>query len=390
MKIVQINSICGGSTGKIAHRIAAGLDQRNIENYILYAYGNPSDEHDFAYSMKPEIRMNALRSRILGNYGFNSGWATKRLIRKLEEIRPDIIHLHVAHSHDVNIEILCDYLADKKVVWTMHDCWLFTGYCPYYTYSGCDNWKTECHDCRQKKQYSWFWDCSNDNFNRKKKALHKLENLTVVTPSSWLMNEMSRSFLKSNRIHMINNGIDLNLFHRMDTAAAEQDSEKKMVLCVGLPFGERKGIRDVLKLAEILPEEYRIVIVGAEKGKYPENITAIERTENQQELVEYYNHAHVLLNPTHEDNFPTVNLEALACGTPVITYNVGGSPESLDDRTGIIVEENDIIGLKNAVLSIKPDREQCRKRAELLYSDTLMADAYFKLYQQIDQFGADF
>ena len=383
MKIVQINSVCSGSTGKIAHCISSHLDKNGIENYILYAYGDPRDHHDIPFSGIPEIKANALKSRILGNYGFNSAASTKRLIGKLEELQPDIIHLHITHAHDINIEMLCDYLKDKKTVWTMHDCWLYTGYCPHYTYARCSQWQTECRSCVLRKEYSWFFDHCRENYQRKKKALTGIKDLTVVTPSEWLKKETEKSFLHNCEILKINNGIDLNLFRILPEKEEWQKSDQKMILCVGLPFTERKGIHDVLELSRILPEEYQIVVIGAEDRKYPDNVIPVTRTENQQKLVEYYNKAFVLLNTTHEDNFPTVNLEALACGTPVITYQVGGASEAVDDETGIVVKENDIAGLKNAVQTIIPDACKCRNKAELMYSDSLMSDKYIQLYRDI-------
>ncbi len=389
MKIVQINSSLNGSTGMIARDISDYLDTKNIDNRLYYTQGSSNISKYINYSSKKEIKLNALKSRILGNYGFNSNHSTKILINYLEEYNPDIVHIHIVHSHDVNLETLVQYLnvKGKKIIWTMHDCWLYTGYCPYYTYARCDKWKEECHDCKLRKRYSWFLDHSKSNFEKKKNILANKENITFVTPSKWLAEDAKKSFLKENKIEVIPNGIDLNLFKPVETDLKKKLGleDKKIILSIAMNVSERKGYNDILEVAKILDDEYRIVMVGLPKeiiSTLPSNIVGFERTESKEQLVEFYNIASCFLNPTHEDNYPTVNIEAISCGTPVVAYSVGGASEVITKDTGISVKENDIEGLMNAINIIcnKDYKESCREYALNHTSKEMMLESYYKLY----------
>ncbi len=389
MKIVQINSSLNGSTGMIARDISDYLDTKNIDNRLYYTQGSSNISKYINYSSRKEIKLNALKSRIIGNYGFNSNHSTKILINYLEEYNPDIVHIHNIHGHDVNLETLVQYLNEKgkKIIWTMHDCWLYTGYCPYYTYARCDKWKEECHDCKLRKRYSWFLDHSKSNFERKKKILANKENITFVTPSKWLAEDAKKSFLKGNKIEVIPNGIDLNLFRPVETDLKKKLGleDKKIILSIAMNVSERKGYNDILEVAKILDDEYRIAMVGLPKeiiSTLPSNIVGFERTESKEQLVEFYNIASCFLNPTHEDNYPTVNIEAISCGTPVVAYSVGGASEVITEDTGISVKENDIEGLMNAINIIcnKDYKESCREYAKNHTSKEMMLESYYKLY----------
>ncbi len=389
MKIVQINSSLNGSTGMIARDISDYLDTKNIDNRLYYTQGSSNISKYINYSSKKEIKLNALKSRILGNYGFNSNHSTKILINYLEEYNPDIVHIHNIHGHDVNLETLVQYLngKNKKIIWTMHDCWLYTGYCPYYTYARCDKWKEECHDCKLRKRYSWFFDYSKSNFEKKKNILANKENITFVTPSKWLAEDAKKSFLKGNKIEVIPNGIDLNLFRPVETDLKKKLGleDKKIILSIAMNVSERKGYNDILEVAKILDDEYRIVMVGLPKeiiSTLPSNIVGFERTESKEQLVEFYNIASCFLNPTHEDNYPTVNIEAISCGTPVVAYSVGGASEVITKDTGISVKENDIEGLKDAINIIcnKDYKKSCREYAINHTSKEMMLDSYLELY----------
>lgn len=389
MRIVQINSSLNGSTGMIARDISDYLDSKSIDNRLYYTQGSSNISKYINYSSHKEIKLNALKSRILGNYGFNSNHSTKRLIKELEEINPDIVHIHNIHGHDVNLETLVQYLNEKnkKIIWTMHDCWLYTGYCPYYTYARCDKWIKECHDCMLRKRYSWFRDLSKENYDRKKKILENKSNITFVTPSNWLASDAKKSFLKDNKIVVIPNGIDLNLFKPVETNLKKKLGleDKKIILSIAMNVSERKGYNDILEVAKILDDEYKIVMVGLPKdiiSTLPSNIVGFERTESKEQLIEFYNIASCFLNPTHEDNYPTVNIEAISCGTPVVAYHVGGASEVITEGTGISVKENDIEGLKNAINIIcnKDYKESCREYALTYTSKEMMLERYFELY----------
>lgn len=376
MKVVQINSTCGmGSTGKICVAVSELLNQNNVENYILYVSGESPYSQGIKYASDKYIKLQALKSRILGNYGFNSFYTTKKLISKLEEIKPNVIHLHNLHSHNCNLQMLFSYLKEKKIklFWTFHDCWAFTAYCPYFTMLKCDKWRTECQSCPQKKYYSCFFDRSEFLFNKKRSLFSNLD-LTIVTPSQWLADLVKQSFLKVYPVSVINNGIDLSVFKPTESNFREKYNlqNKKIVLGVAFDWGIRKGLDVFVKLANSLPNDYSIVLVGTNDNvdkQLPQNIISIHRTQNQTELAEIYSAVDVFANPTREENYPTVNMEALACGTPVVTFRTGGSPEILDATCGSVVDCDDVDALKTEIRRICEKtvftKENCLKRAKL-------------------------
>lgn len=375
MKVVQINTSCGiGSTGKICVSISELLTQKGIENYILFSTQTNGYPLGISCSNKYYVKFQALKSRILGNYGFNSWLATKRMIAELERIQPDIVHIHNIHGHDCNMEMLLDYLKKKqiKVYWTLHDCWNFTGYCTHFTMEKCNKWKQGCNNCSLKESYSWFFDRSSYLYKKKKKAVEGV-NLVMNAPSQWLAGLVKQSFLSKFPITIIYNGIDLSLFKPTvgNYRINNQLEHKKIVLGVANGWGVQKGMDVFVELSKRLPDDYKIILVGtnAENDKLlPPNILSIHRTNNQKELAELYTTADVFVNPTREDTYPTVNMEAIACGTPVVTFRTGGSPESLDDTCGAVVECDDIDTLEKEIVRIcetKPySVEACVKRAK--------------------------
>ena len=395
MVVVQINLSClWGSTGKICDSVSKLLSKKNIDNYVFYMYGgNPEQCHNYIqYTTYPYIKIQALKSRLMGNYGFNSLLSTKKLIKKLDEIKPDIVHVHNIHTHDCNFEMLFEYLKEKniKVFYTFHDCWTFTGYCPHFVMAKCENWQAGCGNCSSYKQYSWFFDKSAENCARKRDALQRLD-LTVITPSEWLAGLVKKSFLKDYPIKVINNGIDLSIFKPTESTFRQEHnlSDKKIVLGVSTTWGNPKGLDMFLKLSEDLSEEYKIVLVGVDSetaARLPENIISIHHTQNQQELAAMYSAADVFVNPTREDTFPTVNIESLACGTPVVTFRTGGSPEILDDTCGSVVDCDDYEGLKREIIRICRDNpysaDACVKRAKN-YDKNEKYKEYLELYEGI-------
>ena len=376
MKIVQLNSTCGaGSTGKICVAISQLLSNKNVENYMFYSLGNSEYPLGIKYMGKNSIKLQALKSRVFGNYGFNSKHATKKLIAELERINPDIVHLHNIHSHDCNLELLFKYFkrTRKKLFWTFHDCWAFTGYCPHFDMIGCDKWKTGCYDCIQRKEYSWFFDKSKKLYEKKKELFSGLD-LTIITPSKWLAGLVKESFLKDYEVKVINNGIDLDVFKPTESNFREKHGlqDKYIILGVAFGWGPKKGLDCFIELSKRLPSNYQIVLVGTNENvdkQLPSNIISIHRTQNQQELAEIYTASDVFVNCTREENFPTVNMEALACGTPVITFDTGGSPEMLDCTCGIVVEKNNIDAMKKQICFVCENQPflmiNCCKRAEL-------------------------
>ena len=377
MKVVQINAVCEqGSTGKICVSISEVLTQHGIENYILFSAGSSDRSNAFSCCSRTYTKFQALKSRILGNYGFNSTRETRKVIAILERVKPDIVHLHNIHGHDCHLERLMDYFrhSQTKVFWTFHDCWAFTGYCTYFDWPECSKWKYGCGNCPQKRQYSCFFDRSTELYRRKQKAFSGLD-MTIITPSQWLADLVKQSFLKEYSVKVIPNGIDLNVFKPTSGNFREKHHiprEKFILLGVAHGWSVRKGLDVFLELAQRLdPSIFQIVLVGTDDAidrQLPEGIISIHRTNNQQELAEIYSTADLFVNPTREDNYPTVNMEAIACGTPVLTFRTGGSPESLTEETGCVVNCGDVDAMEQEIVRIwkqKPyDRDVLLASAE--------------------------
>ncbi len=375
MKIVQINATCGqGSTGKICLSISELLNKKQVENYILYSQGNSDYKNGIKYvSKKWCLKVQALKSRVFGNFGFNSKSSTRTLIKEIKKIDPDIVHLHNMHSHDCNLSLLFKFLKQSKIktYWTFHDCWAFTGYCPHYDMIGCNKWQNECYSCPIKKRYSWFFDRSSV-LHKTKKELFKDINLTIVTPSQWLADQVKISFLKNYPVKVINNGIDLDIFKPTESDFRKKYNLKDKFIVLGVAFGwsERKGLDVFIELSKRLEERFQIVLVGTDDNtdkQLPDNIISIHRTQNQKELAEIYTAADVFVNPTREEVLGMVNVESLACGTPVITFNTGGSPECIDETCGIVVEKDDVEAMYDNIIKLSKDnsltKENCIKRA---------------------------
>lgn len=368
------------------------LTQAGIENYIYHAIGHCDDPNCISYSNLREIRRQALRSRLSGRYGFVSERMTGRLVDSLRQLQPDIVHLHNLHSHNCKLDVLLKYLTASKikVVWTMHDCWAFTGGCTHYALAGCDRWQTGCGACPQRSKYSVIFDHSRELWEAKQLLTEKLD-LTLVAPSEWMAQQLRASCLKDHPIHVIQNGIDLQVFRPSSGSFLENCGleGKHVILGVASDWGPRKGLDVFAELAAKLDESYRIVLVGISETlarKLPRQILSLRRTADRKELAEIYSAADVFLNPTREDTFPTVNLEALACGTPVLTFDTGGSPEILDSSCGVFVSSKEASALPETLRWICTShpfsREQCRTRA-LQFDKNLCFRRYLELYQSI-------
>ena len=399
MKVVQVNVTCGvGSTGKICKAIGERLVAQGDESYIFHTRREPNTEFHISYATPLYIKAQALKSRLAGNYGFNSIAATKRLIAELERIQPDIVNLHNLHGHNCHLGMLFSYLKEKrvKVIWTFHDCWAFTGYCPHFVMAKCDKWQTGCEHCPQHREFSFLFDRSRWLYQKKKDLFTGLD-MTVVTPSRWLADLVGQSFLKDYPVTVINNGIDLSGFYPRESSFREKygiPPDKHILLAVAFDWGIRKGLDVLTELSGTLdPQRYQLVLVGTNESvdqQLPENIISIHRTQNQQELAEIYSAADLLLNPTREDTYPTVNMESLACGTPVLTFRTGGSPEMLDDTCGSAVPCDDTEAFRNEILRICEERpfttEQCViKAAE--FDQSQKYKEYTELYERVNTSG---
>lgn len=401
MKILQVSSTLNTSAiGRIAEEIGQMAIKRGYKSYVAYSHlgTNGSKSQAIRIGNRLDIYLHGIKTRFFDRHGLGSQLSTRKLITQIGEINPDVIGIHNVHGYYLNMQILFDYLkaANKPVVYTLHDCWSFTGHCSYFDFVDCDRWKTGCFDCPSKKAYpaSWFIDRSKQNFAEKRVIFNGVENLTLVTPSDWLAKLVSQSFLSGYPLKVINNGVNTDLFRPVIQSGVREKygiGDKKMILGVAYIWSHRKGLDEFIKLSRLLTSEYLIFLVGlkAEQiSQLPDNCRGIARTENVEELAGLYSAADVFVNPTWQDNFPTTNLEALACGTPVITYNTGGSPEAIDQDTGLVVDKGDVEGLKRAIEQIvNSDREDyrkaCRERALNFYKKEDRNADYIDLYEKM-------
>lgn len=395
MRIVQINTTCGiGSTGKICVGIGQLLTDGSVENHILCSRTN-GHELGISCANRRYIRVQAAKSHVSGKYGFQSRAATRRIIRELDRLQPDMVHLHNIHGHDCHLGLLFSYFKKHKtkLIWTFHDCWAFTAYCPYFDRVHCDKWKEGCSGCPQCRDHSLFFDRSRELYQKKKELFTGLD-LTIVTPSQWLADLVKQSFLKDYPVIVINNGIDLSVFRPRESNFREKygiPSDKHVLLGVAFDWGVRKGLDVFQKLSETLdPAKYQIVLVGTNDAvdkQLHAGILSIHRTQNQQELAEIYSAADLLLNPTREDNYPTVNMESLACGTPVLTFRTGGSPEMLDDTCGAVVPCDDVEAFRGEILRICEEgalpSESCLRKAKEFDQNQKFKE-YIELYERVN------
>lgn len=399
MKVLQINSVCGiRSTGRIATDIHQLLTDQGHESVIAYGQLDSKNcDRTIKVGNQKDINIHGVISRVFDRHGFGSKKATEDFLRRVEEYGPDLIHLHNIHGYYLHVGLLFDYIKNKKipVVWTLHDCWSFTGHCAYFDFAGCSKWQSECHNCPQKKSYpaSLFLDQSRRNYQDKKEIFNGVKDLSFVTPSYWLRGLLKESYLSSYDAYVINNGIDLDTFkpRKSSFRKKHQLDESFVMLMVSSEWTNRKGLQYLVRFNETLKSNEKIVLVGLTeelKKSLPDSMVKITKTDNIEELAEIYASCDVLINPTLEDNFPTTNLEALACGTPVITFNTGGSPEAVDEETGKVIPQGDLSALREAVEEIKHlgkghYEEKARARALDRYHRQDRYQDYIALYEKI-------
>ena len=405
-KLLQINPVLrvSTSTGRIMQEIGDLAMKNGWECYMAYSGGRDgvpeSRFHLLPVGNKWSVMWHGVMTRFFDRHGLSSTGATRQFIREIERIKPDIIHIHNIHGYFLNYKLFFEYLSTAKtpVIWTVHDCWLYTGHCYYYSYVGCDKWKTGCGHCPQKKSFptSIWLDRSAKNFRDKAKAFNSIPKdlLTIVPVSEWIGGEMKQSFLKDAHFQVIHNGIDTQVFNIYDAGAVKQKyglEGKKVIMGIASIWSEEKGLYDFYKMVDLLHRDEVIVLVGVDEDllkKLPRGIVGIKRTENVHQLAELYAAAEAFVNPTWQDNYPTVNLEAIACGTPVVTYRTGGSIESVTPETGFVVEQGDVEGLIQAVRKIEQRGKdyyqgRCREYALLHFKKEDRYQDYLNLYQEL-------
>lgn len=353
MKIVQINAAYNkGSIGRTTAELHHWLMQKGEDSYVFTTSGNLSDKNVYCIGNSIERKIHSLCSRLFGLQGYFSQMATMRLINHLNRIKPDIIHLRNLHANYINLPMLLKYIADNNIgcVITLHDCWFLTGHCCYYVNVGCRKWLTECHHCPMIKRdnNSWLFDFSRKKFNDKKKLLNKIHKLAVLGNSKWTLEQAKMSYLKNAPIvDFVYNWIDRETFYPRETVNYWKNlniTNRHFVLlgvCEG--WCKAKGLNVFIELAKKFPE-YCFILVGglAEEAELPLNVIDVKRTQNNDELCEYYTHADVLLNPSVQETFGKVSAEALCCGTPIIVNRATANPELVGDCCGYVVDNNDI------------------------------------------------
>ena len=392
MKIAQINFCDRGSTGKISRDIFSVLNDDNNKIYVCSKITNQPNVVEFTNNIEHQIH------RILGGVfdldSLGSYFSTKKLVKQLKKDNIDILHLQNIHGYFINYKVLFNYIKKNnvKTIWTLHDCWSFTGHCPYFDMVKCEKWKTQCHHCSNIHTYprSLFFDRSKSFYKFKKKTFNGVKDLTLVTPSKWLAGLVKQSFLQSYPVKVINNGINLENFNPIDKHTFDKviDRNKKIILAVSNYWAKRKGYPDLFELNKHIDKnEYEFVVVGVDKIQSNElkneGIIPIMRTENQKQLAELYSMASVFINLTYEDNFPTVNIEALSCGCPIVTYNTGGSIEVITDETGLVVAQGNVAEMAEGILKIVNgdyNRENICKEAQKTFNAEVMANKYKQLY----------
>lgn len=400
MKVLQINVVCGiRSTGRICTDLALALEEKECECKI--AYGRefvPEQFKKYAINIgnDKDVKIHGLKARLFGRSGFGSKIATKKLVRWMIEYNPDIIHLHNIHGYYININILFNYLRNsgKPVIWSLYDCWSFTGHCVHFDYIGCNKWKYGCYKCPQKREYptSLVLDNSKKNYKRKREIFTLIPNMVIVSPSRWLYGLLSNSFLKGYKTEVIPNGIDLDEFKPIKSDLREKYhiGTKKIVLGATSVWNESKGYSYMLRLAEHLGNEYKIVLVGVNKRQMKEllpNILGIMRTNSKEELAQWYTIADVFVNTTLQETQGLTNIEALACGTPVVTFNSGGASESITELCGRVVERGNLNELILAIKKISNEPtsylpNECRKQS-YKYNKKDLVQNYIELYNNV-------
>lgn len=351
MKVLLVNAVCGiTSTGKITAALAQQFEKEG--HTVKVAYGRdgfvpePFRKYAVRIGSDLDVKLHGVYTRLTDRHGFGSRHATEAFLKWAEDYNPDLLWLHNIHGYYLNVEMLFAWIKSRpnmQVKWTLHDCWSFTGHCAYFDMVHCDKWKTGCEHCPQKKAYpgSLLADNSRNNYEKKKQLFTGVAHMTIVTPSKWLAGLVKQSFLKEYPVEVVYNTIDRNVFRPTPGDFRERYglTDKKIILGVSNVWEPRKGLPDFVALSKILPENCRIVLVGLtpEQAKQmPENMVCIAKTNSPRELAEIYTAADLFFNPTYEDNYPTVNLEAQACGTRVVTYDTGGSRETLDEN-GVLI-----------------------------------------------------
>lgn len=401
MNVLFVNACNYGSTGNMVNSLCELLKSEGANCLAAFPKTKENKNHfkegQFLFGNKFSRNLSSRFCSLFGNHKGLFFYDTYCLLRTIKRFKPDIIHLHNLHGNYLNIRCLFSYINKNHipVVWTFHDCWPFTGRCPHFIIIGCEKWKSGCYECPYpKKEYpAAMVDKTKQQWKKKKRFFTSVDNLTVVTPSKWLSRLVGLSFFKDKKIQTINNGIDLNVFKPKESNFRCKNHLENKIIVLGVAFdwGYKKGLDVFIELASALPKQYQIVLVGTNEAvdeQLPLNIISIHKTSNKSELAELYSSADVFFNPTREENYPTVNMEAIACGTPVVTFETGGSPEIVTDKTGIVIKSNSV---DESVAAIREccekhlfKKEDCLERAKN-FNEKERFKEYLNLYKNIEK-----
>ena len=402
MKILQISSEGNyGSVGTIADKIGEMALDAGHESYIAIGdYFLPSKSHIYLIRNYLDRYFHFMKTRIFDKNGLGSRRATRKLVKWIAKISPDIIHIHQLHGYFINYEILFEYLVlnNLPVVMTLHDCWTFTGHCAYFESVSCDKWKTQCNECPLIGEYpkSYIYDNSANNYELKKYLFNSVPNMQIVTVSNWLSSKVGSSFLNGHPRKVIYNGIDMNMFSHKpevnDYPFSSELNEKYIILGVASPWNYRKGLDDFIELSKWLFEDEVIVLIGLTKKqikKLPYNIVGIEKIRDKYLLAKYYRNSNLFINFSVEETFGLTTVESMSCGTPVIVYNSTACPELVSDGTGFIVDKFNFLAVRKIISDLKSGIEQnvnsenCVKWVNQKFNSNDRFKEYIDLYEEI-------
>ena len=406
--LVEINTVVNNSTGRIMHDIQREADILGMETLSIvgrrHVYTDvPCVKLGNAVSFWIHVIWTTLTDRH-GLEPILSVIYTGKMVRRIKEANPGIIHLHNIHGYYLHYPTLMKYLAYEykgKIIWTFHDLWPITGHCAYYSAVNCDKWMTGCNHCPNKKRYpvSLGLDGSRKNYEIKQKLFTSLSNLTITVPSEWMASQVRQSFMGKYPVEVINNGIDTVVFDH-NRLAVDSDTEssrcvgktswsdKKILLSVASIWDDRKGLKDLVALSDKLNDDYVMVIVGLSKHQIsmlPKGVIGITRTENIDELVSLYSRANIFINPSLEESFSLVTVEALSCGCPCIVLDTSAVAELVNDDNGVVLHSHKPEDYLDAIKSIENrrySRENVRATA-LKYDNKYMLEGYMRLYGEI-------
>ncbi|WP_455683535.1 glycosyltransferase [Thomasclavelia sp.] len=401
MKVLQINAIYEKfSTGRNTKEMHEYFLAHNMESYVASPELNNLNDNCYKIGNIIDQKIHALFSRFFGLQGYFSYFSTKKLLDFIENIQPDIIILGNLHGNYINLPLLLKYIGKKNIatVLVLHDSWFYTGKCVYYVETGCMKWKYKCGNCPALKQgnVSFFFDKSSKMLEDKKELFSKINKLAIVGVSKWVTNDAKLSILRNAKIlKCIYNWIDLDEFKLRDNIQLKNElglENKFIVLGVSTFWSEQKGISVFLKLAELLPDNFQIILAGnySMVNSNNEKIMFLGSINNIDYLAQLYNIADIFLNPTMQETFGKTTAEALASGTPIVAYNGTATPELIgyDEKCGYLINDLNPESYKDAIIKIYEDgtekyKYSCINRAQQLFGKEENLKQYIELFNTL-------